>query len=164
MLRLQRFMWSGSNSELPQENGFGCIADPIVILEIFRDHDTAIVQYICSRIGNAEAWRFLGYGLVEDAVAADHLGLRIGEQRETNVFPVGESLHDIDAVVADRRKTEAPLLDTRAVLFQLDQLGFAVRSPIGRAIENEQRALGTQDRTQRALRPVLIGQPKIGDR
>jgi hypothetical protein len=45
---------------------------------------------------------------------------------------------------------------------QLDELRFAVRSPVGRAEEDDHRAFRTQERLQRVGLTVLIAKAEIG--
>jgi hypothetical protein len=46
-------------------------------------------------------------------------------------------------IVANRSDAETFTFDHRTRLFQLDQLGSAVLSPIGASIKNEEQAVGT---------------------
>jgi hypothetical protein len=51
------------------------------------------------------------------------------------------------AVIADGRNAQAKFTELSLILFQLDQLGFAVRSPIRGSIKQDNRALGSQQVT-----------------
>ncbi len=149
-------------AELAQENRSGRVSNAIIVLEVLRDHHTGCIENVRPRVGDTEGWRILLDGVIQNTVGSDHLGLRIREQFESNVFAIGERLEDRDAIVADRHQTQALRADSRSILFQLDQLGFAERSPVRRTKENEQRTFRPHDRTKCLLVSVLILENKIG--
>jgi len=79
------------------------------------------------------------------------------------VFAFGKAAQHRHRVIADRREAESALADTLAILFQLHELGFAVRSPVGRPEENQQRAFWAHDGFERLNLSVLVGQGKAGN-
>jgi hypothetical protein len=50
-------------------------------------------------------------------------------------------VQDRNRVVADRRQSDSELLKVLPAMLQFDQLAFAERSPIGRAEEDQRRAV-----------------------
>ena len=68
---------------------------------------------------------------------------------------IGEHRH---RVVADCDQTEPLAVDVIEAALQLDELRFAIRSPIGRAEEDKNRALRSHQRFQRPCASGLIGQ------
>jgi hypothetical protein len=60
-------------------------------------------------------------------------------------LPSGKKLQDVLCVVADRRDFESLLLKSSLCVLQLDQLPFAVWSPIGGPKEEDNRALGSPE-------------------
>src|SRR5260370_32492413 len=80
--------------------------------------------------------------LIEHPEAPDDRRVGIGEQRIGNMLPVREVLQDRLTVVADGSEPDSTLSKLRLGIAQLDQLLFAVGSPIGRAEEQEDDAIG----------------------
>jgi hypothetical protein len=72
------------------------------------------------------------------------------------MLPVREGLEHSHAIITDRSQPVPLLTDVSKMLFQLDELGFAKRSPIRRTEENQQRALGAKDSLQVLRSTVLI--------
>jgi hypothetical protein len=68
---------------------------------------------------------------------------------------------DLDGVIADGDNAQPLRLDLSEMTLQLDQLRFAVGSPIRGSDEDQHRTLGPHDRTQVPHRPVLIFQVEI---
>ena len=89
--------------------------------------------------------------------------LHWGAQLEADVFTVGKCFEHGDAVIADGRQPQSLRSDLLPILFQLDQLGFAERSPVGRAIENQQSAFWAEDGTKRLDGPILVLQAECGN-
>jgi hypothetical protein len=72
---------------------------------------------------------------VDDAELADDAALRIGEEREVEIDPIGEVLQKLDPVVTDRGDADAAARVLALLVIQLDQLALAVVSPVGGAVE-----------------------------
>jgi hypothetical protein len=70
---------------------------------------------------------------VQNVIGPNGFRIGIGEQRKINFATVCERLHYFHAVVADCRQLDPLLFKSCFCVLQLDQLPFAVRSPIGRA-------------------------------
>ena len=70
------------------------------------------------------------------------------------------SQHD-GAVVGDRGNADAPGFEVARFLSQLDQLGLAVRSPIGRPHESQQQPVLAAKGGQIAHCAGLIGEPEV---
>ena len=75
---------------------------------------------------------------VQEAKSANHLGLRIREQRIADAHSLGEVLERLHAVKAEGGNLEASPFEIFAPAFQLNQLAFAKRSPIRGAVKQEQ--------------------------
>ena len=93
---------------------------------------------------------------VEDAVALDRVRARVGQQRKrdaTSRREIGQRGH---RVIADRGQAHAGLANLGKTALQLHELRFAVRSPVGRAEEDDDGALRTEQRLQRLDLPLLI--------
>jgi hypothetical protein len=78
---------------------------------------------------------------VQQPISPNDLGIGVGEQREFDLSPTGEVSQDCFTVVADSRQLDSLFLKSRFRRLQLDQLLFAVRSPIGRTDKEKNRAL-----------------------
>jgi hypothetical protein len=63
-------------------------------------------------------------------VRANRCGFGIGEQGKINLAPIGKKLQDFRRIVTDGRKLDALLFESGSRVLQLDQLPFAVGSPI----------------------------------
>ena len=64
-------------------------------------------------------------------VSLDDLGIWVGQQRKIDLAAVREILKYFQAVVTDRRQLDTLALESLFRILQLDQLAFAVRSPVG---------------------------------
>jgi hypothetical protein len=78
---------------------------------------------------------------VQHVIGANGLRIGIGEQREIDFAAVGEKLQDFGAVIANGRELEPLLLESGFGCLQLDQLPFAVGSPVGGTEKEENGAL-----------------------
>jgi hypothetical protein len=65
-------------------------------------------------------------------IGANDLRLRVGKQRKVNFLAIREIFQDCLGIVADRRQLNSLRLESRLGFLQLNQLPFAVGSPIGR--------------------------------
>jgi hypothetical protein len=79
-----------------------------------------------------------GHLVVDDAERLDNRVVGIGQQRVSDLNPIGEILQNRKRVIAEGRNIDAALLIFFPFTLQLDQLAFAVISPIGRAVEQKQ--------------------------
>jgi hypothetical protein len=60
------------------------------------------------------------------------------------------------AVIADRSQSQALFTDIPKLLFQLDELGFAKRSPVRRTVKNQHRPFGAKNTLEVLALAVLI--------
>jgi hypothetical protein len=67
---------------------------------------------------------------IQDKVFANRFRIRIGQQRKIDLLPVREVFQDRLRVVADGRQFETLFFESCFRGLQLDQLPFAVRSPV----------------------------------
>ena len=103
----------------------------IVVLKVFGDDDAGRIQDERARVRNAEGRTRLFDRVVQDAQTANGLRIGVREQGEVDALALGEGVQDGFAIVADPGQAQAELAKLVFVLFQLDELGFAVGSPIG---------------------------------
>src|SRR6266478_4450514 len=89
---------------------------------------TRHIQELASRLG------------IQYLIGANDLGIRIGEQRKIDFAAVGEGFQYGFRVIADRRELDPLLLEPCLGVLELNQLPFAVRSPIRRSKEKQHRA------------------------
>ena len=80
------------------------------------------------------------------------------------MLPVRETLERSDGVVADGRYTKTVLPDRVQMLFQLDELDLAERSPIRGPEEHEHGPFRTHDRFESLVPALLVGRRKSGYR
>ncbi len=78
---------------------------------------------------------------IEEAVFPDDRGIGIGKQWEADQVPVSEIFQDGFTVVADGGQLNSMLFKLRQSAMQLDQLPFAVGSPVGRTKKQKYRAI-----------------------
>ena len=89
-------------------------------------------------------------------IGPNSLGIRIGQQRKVDLSPVGEVFQDFWAVVTDGGKLNALLLKSGFGVLQLDQLPFAVGSPVGRTEKQMNRAVRSLQRFECLLHAKLV--------
>ena len=65
-----------------------------------------------------------------------------------NATPFREVMQNRYAIVTNGRHPQPQLVEFRLLLLQLDQLSFAIRSPIRRPVKQDNGTLGTQDLCQ----------------
>ena len=99
---------------------------------------------------------------VQDLVGANGLGIGIAQQRKVDLPAVGEIFQNFRAVVADCRQLDPLLLKPGLGVLQLDQLPFAVGSPIGRTEKQKNGAVRAFQRFECLLRAELVGGGKSG--
>jgi hypothetical protein len=61
---------------------------------------------------------------------------------------VRKALEHGHAVIADRSQPQTLFTDIAEMLFQLDELGFAKRSPVRRSVKNQQRPFRAENGLQ----------------
>src|ERR1700677_4638200 len=93
---------------------------------------------------------------IEYPKAPNNDAARIGQQREPDAISLGETAESLLGIVANRGHPDALLFEERAGLFQLDQLGAAVLSPIGASVKHQKQTLGAGQILDRPQFAVLI--------
>ncbi len=100
--------------------------------------------------------------LVDEAESPHDETAFVRQERVANSVRLGEGRQDRDRVVADRKECDAIRGQRGKHLLQLDQLRFAVGSPLGAPVENDD-GLATGSRGVEVDRaPGLIRQHDIG--
>jgi len=79
------------------------------------------------------------------------------------MLPVGKVLEHSHAVITDGGQPQALIADIADTLFQLDELGFAKRSPVCRPEKYQQCPFRTKDTPQVLQLAVLIWRLKCRD-
>src|SRR5262249_43605423 len=74
---------------------------------------------------------------------------------------LAEFARGCDAVIADGGDAKPLRTNSICVLFQLHELGFAVRSPVARTVENQQRTFRSQHRRQIARGALLVLEAEV---
>ncbi len=142
------------------DDGLGGGAVSVMFEEEFGLDDAGAVDDEGAWMGDAVP---AGGGLaVADAEGVDGLAFRVGQEREGDGAFLGESSEEGLAVVADGDDLAAGCLDGFKALLQLDQLRFAVGSPIGRAMEDEGDGAQLEEGGERAFLSVLIAEGEVG--
>ncbi len=111
---------------------------------------------------------------VQDLIGPNGFGIRIGEQRKLDLAAVGEVLQYFLAVIADCRQFDPLLFKSCFRVLQLDQLPFAVGSPVGRAKKEKNGAVRSFQRIEALLLAKLVagresrrllthGEPNVGE-
>src|SRR2546430_5103075 len=97
---------------------------------------------------------------MKNIVATNYLSILIRQKRKrvSHFSTVGASY--VNRIDTDRGEMDATSVEIRKTLLKTPQLGVAKRSPIS-AIENQDRAIGRKQISQRNLFSVLIWQRKI---
>lgn len=131
-----------------------CEPVPVLRLEEFFPNNAVGIDEEESGTGHAQE---LAHGFcIQHLIRANGRGLGVGKQREVDLLPSGKKLQDVLAVVADRRDFEPLLLKSSLCVLQLDQLPFAVWSPIGGTKEEDDRALGSPEGRESLFAAKLI--------
>jgi len=100
---------------------------------------------------------------VENSEGADDGAAGIGKQREADAALLRKLHKRFEGVVADRRQADALLLQQMPRVFQLDQLGAAVLSPVRATVKNQEEAVRASEIGEHAQVAMLIGEGEIGD-
>ena len=148
---------------LPFQNRWYRHPFPEIGLGVFGNDFTVAIQNQRAGIGDAEGKAIRLDGLVQEPVGANGLRTQIAEQREGDPLPRGELRQDLRRIVTDSRKPDFALVQFRQIALQLDQLRFAVGSPIGRPVENDDRSVFFGQRSEGARTAALVRQRKPGD-
>ncbi len=96
------------------------------------------------------------YGCVQYSKLLNDLGLGIRQQGSSNVLPLREIRQDLYRIIEDRDNPQPLLLELLDVLLQLDELRFAVRSPVRGPVEDHYGSLGTANGVKVLHSSVLI--------
>ena len=97
---------------------------------------------------------------VQNLVGANDLGIGIGEHGEIDLAAIREVFQYGFAVVADRRELDSLLLESCFGILQLDQLPFAVGSPIRGTEKEQDRAVRSFQAFQCLLLAELVAKRK----
>ena len=131
--------------------------------EIFPDDRTLRIDQVLDRMWNTVGAQSGSDVVIEKPELANDCAIGIGEQGEPDrvlVRKISEGLH---RVIADGRDTQTLLFEQWTRLFQLDQLGAAVLSPIGTAVKYEKKAPRPGEIGQRPYDARLIRERKRGN-
>src|SRR5437870_7229501 len=109
-----------------------------------EESGTGHIQELARRLG------------IQYLVGANDLGIRIGEQRKIDFAAIGERFQYGFRVVADRRELDPSFLEPCFGILELNQLPFAVGSPIRRSKEEQHCTARSLQTFQRLLVSKLI--------
>jgi hypothetical protein len=146
-----------------EQDGSGGVAFAVVFLEVLAANEAAGVDDEGTGPGDAVEGGAGGDGFVEESEGADDFRLGVGKQGDGDVAAPGEMAEDFDGIIAERGDGEALFGEFGFLLFQLDQLGFAPRSPVGGAVEDEDEAVGSLEGIEGPGAAVLVGGGEGGD-
>ena len=79
------------------------------------------------------------------------------------MLPIRETLERPDGIITDGRNTKSLLPDRVQILFQLNELDLAERSPVRRTEEHEHGALRAHDGFESLVLAFLVLRGKSGD-
>ena len=124
---------AGAGGPVPRhQNVRRRVAPAEIVFEVLRRHSSLGIHDKCARMRNSVKWRPGLYFLIKNAEGADGFRSLIGQQREGDMTSLREISEHRRAVVTDRRQSQPLLPYPVQVALQLDELVFAVRSPVGR--------------------------------
>jgi hypothetical protein len=132
-------------SELPGQNIGGGDAVLIIFFEVLGSDLAIRVDDVHTRIRDSVAERTRLNGLIQNVESAYDLGVRVREQRIRDVLPVAEALERPGRIIADGSNAKALAADGLQILFQLDELDFAPRSPVRGAEKHQHGAVPADD-------------------
>jgi hypothetical protein len=147
-----------------EQDGSGGVAFAVVFLEVLAANEAAGVDDEGTGPGDAVEGGAGGDGFVEESEGADDFRLGVGKQGDGDVAAPGEMAEDFDGIIAERGDGEALFGEFGFLLFQLDQLGFAPRSPVGGAVEDEDEAVGSLEGIEGPGAAVLVGGGEGGEK
>src|SRR6266853_1687447 len=93
---------------------------------------------------------------VQDVIGVKGFRIRVGEQGKFDFAPVREGFQYLLGVIADGRHSDPLFFKSRFCVLQLDQLRFAVRSPIRRTEKEQNSSLWSFQRLQSLLPAKLV--------
>ena len=129
-------------------------------VEIFFANRAVLIDVeeagVCHTFGHSRGF------VVEDFEAANDSGLRVREQREVDIVPVGKVLEDGRAVVANGRQLESVLCKFLLGVLQLDQLRFAKGSPVSGPEKENHSTPRTLERFVGLFLPELVEESERG--
>ena len=97
---------------------------------------------------------------IQDLISPNGFRIRVGEQRELDLATVSEVLQYFLAIITDGRQFDSLFFKSRFRVLQLDQLPFAVRSPVGRAEKEKNGAIWSFQCIEALLLAKLIARGK----
>ena len=98
---------------------------------------------------------------VENAETADRSAAAVRKQRVSNTVLFGKGRERFLRIIADSRDADTVLLQHRTGMFQLDQLGAAVLSPVRAAVKHQQQSVRSGEIAQVPYRIMLVGKRKL---
>ena len=124
---------------------------------LLSDHDSAVIRrFGIFNTNIAPGLRAHGVPHpVDYLVAAD--GTVIRKQRKSDAMLVCKAPENLLGIITDGCDPDAILLQHRTGLFQLDQLGAAVSSPVRAAMKHQQQAVGPSEIRERSQNTARIG-------
>jgi len=150
--------------ELPGQN-VGCgVSLTIVILEVFGDDFSLRVHNVSARVGDSKCHGTWCDRFIENSEAADDFRIGIREQRKGDVLAGGEIFKSAGGIVTYRDNTKPLLSDRFQILFQLNELDLAVRSPIRRTEKDYHGALWPLNRLEGLTPAILVHRRKRRNR
>ena len=99
---------------------------------------------------------------VENLIGPNRFGVGVGEQGKINLLAVREVFQYFFAVIADGREFDPLLLESCFGALQLNQLPFAVGSPIGGTEKEKNRAVRSFQSFQGLFLAELVASRKCG--
>jgi len=135
----------------------------VVRHEVFPDQYAIRSDQIVHRMRNTVSSKPRSYVGVEDPEAADHSAIVVGEQWKTDAMLVRKALEYLRGIVTDGRDPDTMFLQRQTGLFQLDQLGTAVGSPVRAAMKHQQQAVWSSKIRERTQNSVLTRKSKLRD-
>jgi hypothetical protein len=127
-----------------------------------RDNDAFFVRDVDTRERNAVEECVLGPDLaVEDAVAADYLGVDVGEEPERDVLFLAELGEDLLVIVRDRIRLDPLRQELVVGVAQLAELRPARGSPDGGSVEDHDRLRATPALVIVDAPPVCVWQREV---
>ena len=129
---------------------------PLAVLrfeELFSNHATSVDKEISRASHALELTRGLD---VENLVGANDPGIGIGEQGKIDFAAIREVFQYRFVIIADPGESDSLLFKPCFGVLQLNQLSFAVRSPIRGTEEEENRAVRCLQTFQCLLSPKLV--------
>ena len=127
--------------------------------ELFSNHAVGVDEEIS---GARHALELADGFDVQNLIGANDFGVGVGEQGEIDLPAVREIFQYGFAVIADRREFDSLLLESCFGVLQLDQLPFAVGSPIRGTEKEQNRAVRSLQTFQRLFLAKLVARGKGG--